>query len=341
MADSIFSREKLVPVVINGVAVLAFGAALTGWLHPKLGVLIMAGVPLYWLWEILTSQTVSGRISGRHRLLIGVMTIAVLATLFGPPAYRKLSTEEVKPPTKDEIAEVIAKNSPKLPDLSGIKESLDEINKNLAPKTIEPTKPDNKQVKQHRQKENKTEVALEFAGHDDLRVQMANTTDNAAEKPKWWFMMIDASNCFVWPEKLVWPEKPTGCQPLPLQTMTYNNDYINGMSRLGPYDVLSISREGIAKQHVKPGDEVVGQIAATCFNCSKMRRYYIYFKFGEGGWMYPILDAKNDSIKIPSGRLPNIPSPILKEFLQMQVPAEMRIQIPEDFDYKRETSGLP
>ena len=196
-------------------------------------------------------------------------------------------------------------------------------------------------VKPLRPKEAKTEVALEFAGRDSLRVQMANTTDNAAEKPKWWFMMIDATNCFVWPEKLVWPEKPSGCQPLPLQTVTYNDDYINGMSRLGPYDALSISPEGIAKQHVKPGDEIVGQIAVTCFNCSKMRRYYIYLKFGEGGWMYPILDAKNDSVKIPSGRLQNIPSPILKDFLKMQVSPDVRIQIPEDFDYKRETSGLP
>jgi hypothetical protein len=113
MADSIFSREKLVPVIVNGVAVLAFGAALTGWLSPKLGVLIMAIVPLYWLWEILTSKTVSDTISIRNRVLIGGGTIAILAILFGPPAYRKLTIEEPKPLSASEIAEELSKRNPK------------------------------------------------------------------------------------------------------------------------------------------------------------------------------------------------------------------------------------
>jgi len=179
----------------------------------------------------------------------------------------------------------------------------------------------------------RTEVALEFAGRDSLRIQLANTTINSAEKPKYWFNLVDATNCFVW------PQKPDDCQPLPIQAMTYSDDYIDSAGRLGPYDVLSLSPSEIAKQHVKKGDVIVGAIATTCFNCLTERKYYIYFKVGEGGWFYPVKDDPSN-IRIPYTKLKNIPDPILEEFLRTQVP-HGRIAIPEQFDYKRKTATLP
>lgn len=46
-----------------------------------------------------------------------------------------------------------------------------------------------------------TEVALEFAGVDELILQLADTTSIPAEKPKYWFMMMDATHGFSWPGK--------------------------------------------------------------------------------------------------------------------------------------------
>jgi hypothetical protein len=178
-----------------------------------------------------------------------------------------------------------------------------------------------------------TEVAIEFAGRDELTLQLADTTAHPADRPKYWFGLVDATNCFVW------PTKPDDCQPLPLQTQTYKDDYINGMGRLGPYDVMSLSPSEIAKQHIKTGDVIVGVISATCFNCLKARRYYIYFKVGEGGWFQRVPNSK-DEVHIPQSSIKTIPEAELQNFLDTEVP-QGRISIPERFDYKRATKSLP
>src|ERR1035441_1209497 len=58
--------------------------------------------------------------------------------------------------------------------------------------------------------------------------------------------------------------------------------------QVGPYSVLDESPPGTARNHVKDGDILLGQIAVTCINCLRVRRYYVYFKMGTGGWVWPI-----------------------------------------------------
>jgi hypothetical protein len=179
----------------------------------------------------------------------------------------------------------------------------------------------------------RTEAALEFAGRGQLQLLMADTTAVPAEKPKYWFEMTDATNCFTW------PGKPEDCQPLPLVSQTYFNDYINAESLNGPYGVLESSPSEVAKQHVKEGDVIIGYIGITCINCFKPRKYYVYFKVGHGGWFYPV-PAGIDLISI-SSNIRTVPDPVLDQFFDKNFPRERRIAIPEQFDYKRPTRLLP
>jgi hypothetical protein len=148
--------------------------------------------------------------------------------------------------------------------------------------------------------------------------------------PKYWFGLEDVTNCFVY------AGKPDDCQPLPLPTQSYHDDYINGERRLGPWAVLNLSPD--AKQHVKPGDVIVGAVSATCFNCSNYRVYFIYFKMGEGGWFYREPDPNKVHLLRP---LKTVPDQVLEQFLQQEAPEKDRIQIPAQFDYTRPALSLP
>jgi hypothetical protein len=179
----------------------------------------------------------------------------------------------------------------------------------------------------------RTEVALEFAGRGQLQLLMADTTAVPAEKPKYWFEMTDATNCFTW------PGKPEDCQPLPLLSQTYSNDYINAEGRVGPYGVLQSSPSEVATQHVREGDVIIGYIGVSCINCFKLRRYYVYFKIGEGGWFYPVPLGKD--LSSISYNIRTVPDSALYQFLDKNFPKEKRIAIPERFDSKRSTKLLP
>lgn len=179
-----------------------------------------------------------------------------------------------------------------------------------------------------------TEIALEFAGQDVLLLRLADTTPVAGEKPKYMFEMFDSTNCFTY------PEKPDDCQPLPLMTQTYSTDYVNGNERLGPYEVLAQSPQGIAKQHVKKGDVVLGWISATCLNCSRIRRYFVYFKFVDGGWYYPA-KSPNQEIRVPGFKGKSYSDAEISTLMDQEIPSKLRHMIKPEFDNKVLTKRLP
>ena len=182
--------------------------------------------------------------------------------------------------------------------------------------------------------ERKADLALEFAGKQDLQLLLSDTTSTPAKDPKHWFGMIDATNMYVW------PDKPDIYQPLPLQTQTFANDYVRGGDRIGPYSILDESPPGTARKHVKDGDILFGQISTTCINCLRVRRYYVYFKVGTGGWFWPIPKAQN-AVPILMPNVPSIPESQINAFLDETVPKTSRLPIPVSFDYSKPTRLLP
>lgn len=180
----------------------------------------------------------------------------------------------------------------------------------------------------------KADLALEFAGTKDLQLLLADTTSTPARDPKHWFAVVDLTNMYVW------PGKPGDFQPLPLQTETFANDYVRGNDRVGPYSVLDESPPGTARAHVKEGDILVGQISATCINCIRVRRYYLYFKMGTGGWYWPIPESKK-TVQVPVPKVSSATEEEINAFLDKMVPKDARLAIPESFDYNRPTKRLP
>ena len=170
----------------------------------------------------------------------------------------------------------------------------------------------------------KSDLILDFAGVNELEIMLRCTTKTPAEKPKHWFGIIDATNMFTW------PGKPDEYEPLPLQTQTWDTDYVRQDTATGPYDVLTESPAQIAKQHVKRGDILVGLIGVTCINCAKTRRYYVYFQVGSGGWFYLEPKGKHPSIPLPKTK--DISIAELDKFLDKEVPPAVRVPIKKTFD---------
>jgi hypothetical protein len=57
-----------------------------------------------------------------------------------------------------------------------------------------------------------------------------------------------------------------------------------------------------AQSEVKKGDRVFGFVDVTCPNCSKVRRYWLYFKYGsELGWSSEF--EAIEKTEIPIGKL--------------------------------------
>lgn len=177
-----------------------------------------------------------------------------------------------------------------------------------------------------------TDVALEFAGRPQLTIQLANTTAVVAQRPKIWFQMTDTTNCFTW------PSKPDECVPVPLQTQLFE-DYINSYGRLGPWQALIFSPSQIALERVRSGETIIGVIGCTCFNCKQMRRYYILFKLGEGGWFYPI--PNGTQLHAIASSVRTVTDDQLQHFVDKEIPLDKRRQIPEWFDYSKSTRLLP
>lgn len=183
-----------------------------------------------------------------------------------------------------------------------------------------------------------TQVVMELFGEDRLMFDLANTTTIPAEKPKYWFELVDTTNCFKSGEiKGLYPAEPSKCEPLPLQVQM--GDYINGNGREGHYEVLMQSGFWHAIiAHVKPNDILVGRASVTCINCLATRRYYLYFKIGYGGWFYPI--AKTDITYVPTSP-EHISEQTLHSVVDGYVPLGGRLRIPVTHDDGSPTTDSP
>lgn len=97
------SKERMrgiIPIVLNGLAVAAFGWGMTGYLNPSLGLWVMFFAVAYWTWEILTcARVVRAIYSWKIRTCIGiVICIAMVSIPWPHPALEKHTSVEIFPP---------------------------------------------------------------------------------------------------------------------------------------------------------------------------------------------------------------------------------------------------
>jgi hypothetical protein len=92
-------RLLIIPF-LNGLAVLAFGAGMTGYFNPTLGLWVMFLAICYWLWEILSSaQAIKLIHPWKLRTGIGVaICIGLVLVPWPHPALEKHTSVEIVPP---------------------------------------------------------------------------------------------------------------------------------------------------------------------------------------------------------------------------------------------------
>ena len=67
----------------------------------------------------------------------------------------------------------------------------------------------------------------------------------------------------------------------PLQIPVQTGDYIRPKEMWGPNQFLGVPA---SLQRIKTGDRLFGFVTATCSNCSRSRFYWLFVKYGTGGW---------------------------------------------------------
>src|ERR1700678_1359357 len=103
MPEQSDSKQQVLAVVINGLAVVGVGLALTGWLNPILGVVLMSSGFLYWIWELFTAPFLTDRLDRAIRIMCALILVVLLSWFSGPKVYKKL-TEKPETPTTDQRA---------------------------------------------------------------------------------------------------------------------------------------------------------------------------------------------------------------------------------------------
>ena len=80
-------------------------------------------------------------------------------------------------------------------------------------------------------------------------------------------------------------------------------DWIRSDQHGGPLGVL---QNDDVKQKVKPGHRILGFVSVTCPLCKRVRVYWVYFVWGQGGWYSEIPDGKFPLINKIALALPTI-----------------------------------
>lgn len=114
----------LITIIVNGVALLAFGLGMTGWLNPWLGVSIMGVAVLYWIWELFNAPLAVQSIPPMLRF-VGAIVLACIVVGISVPRIR----DKIR---KDLEAEKAQQNI--VTETSGTKSSV-KVEVNRAPKT--------------------------------------------------------------------------------------------------------------------------------------------------------------------------------------------------------------
>jgi hypothetical protein len=87
----------------------------------------------------------------------------------------------------------------------------------------------------------------------------------------------------------------------PLPIPVFGGDYIRPGGSMGPQQFIRVPG---ALQRIKEGNRLFGFIIFTCSNCLKDHTYWIYIKYGTGGWYAE--ETRGIDLVALSKRIPDI-----------------------------------
>jgi hypothetical protein len=97
-----------------------------------------------------------------------------------------------------------------------------------------------------------------------------NEGEGPAERAKYGFVIYDLDQDDT--------EQPRRILHIPFQLF---DDYILPKKALGPWRILELSARA---REVPLGHRVFGYVTVQCFNCARLRTYWLHFTNGQSGW---------------------------------------------------------
>ena len=126
--------------------------------------------------------------------------------------------------------------------------------------------------------QSRPEVSASFVDVAHPLLQFDNVSEASAQNIKW--------------EVLIWNlNHPEQHQPLPIPTDAF--DFLPANSSSAP--LILFSRPGIAPA-VRDGDVLFGSLSVNCPQCARGWTYWIFIRYGHGGWYAPVHDITNGNI---------------------------------------------
>jgi len=155
------------------------------------------------------------------------------------------------------------------------------------------------------------EVGLRFVYSTDPSLMIVNQSAVVARDIKW--MVV------LWNRDL-----PDRNDPLPIPVSTF--DWLKGHTEGGPQNLFdSPSVSPLLKQ----GNHLVGSASVTCPTCSPGRTYIVSIIWGTSGWFSEVENEKSGNVLVPS-HFDKESRTKYFEAIEVNVPAEKRIPIPEE-----------
>jgi hypothetical protein len=134
----------------------------------------------------------------------------------------------------------------------------------------------------HPLKEEKADIVLRIVGTKRFAVLIQNNSNVVLREPKYWVAMYNLT-------------KSTATQYQTVPIPTFGGDWLRGHDWMGPQTALGLPN---VESTISPNDILFGLIGATCPDCKKINRYWIYYVVDQGGWYAEMKEPYKEGEKI-------------------------------------------
>jgi hypothetical protein len=117
---------------------------------------------------------------------------------------------------------------------------------------------------------NRTDVGFVVGSPRSPVFWLLNEGEIPAERPKYGFVVYDLDEGDI--------QQPRRILHIPFRLF---DDYILPKRALGPWRILELSARA---RQVPLGHHIFGYVAVQCFNCVRLRTYWLHFTNGHAGW---------------------------------------------------------
>jgi hypothetical protein len=249
------------------------------WKYPELidGVIPWIALLVAWhlTWEYILSTERLRRVATACRRKIRPLLAWPLAFLLGG-GVSLLYWKGINSGIRD-LAEIAAdrtaeKRGVTVAPIPPIQESKPEAKSEAPPGTA----PNDGRTNTGPSKPELPDLGLKFVTPEDVAFEIVNLSGQVVRNPKYWFYLVDLDG----PRTVqIQGEAVPQILPIPAETIS---DFLRPHDNYLPLAI--VSSFPAVRAIVKPGHRVVGLAEVTCPDCAYVRKYWLFFIYGSGGW---------------------------------------------------------